>query len=74
MTKDEKDLLESLVKAVRSISHGDVSGPTGLEMLGMAVAGGGLGHPLGDAIIQAGETISDAINNLADAIRESKSK
>jgi hypothetical protein len=54
---------KELTDAVRSISHGDVNGPTGLEMLSMAVSGDGLKAPLSGAI-------SDGLHAIAEAIRE----
>jgi hypothetical protein len=54
---------KELTDAIRSISHGGVNGPTGLEMLSMAVSGDGLKAPLSGAI-------SDGLRDIAGAIRE----
>jgi hypothetical protein len=68
------DLAESLTTAIRRISHGGVDGPTGLEMLTMSIMGDrrDWDNNLSSAIRSAGETIADALNNVADAIREAK--
>jgi len=71
---------KGIIGAIKEIAHGDVSGPAGLEALAMAVAGESFKFPLSTAISEAGieirgglSEIAKSINNLADAIRESKS-
>lgn len=63
-------LLESLIAAVRSISHGDAHGPTGLEGVAMALSGGGNfeANNLSGAIRDAGESIGNGLHALAEAI------
>jgi len=70
---------KGIIGALIEIAHGDVSGPGGLEGLGIAIAGDNLRISLSTAISDAGTEISEglsdiahSINNLADAIRESK--
>lgn len=62
------DQLSALVRAIRSISHGEINGPTGLEMLSMALAGEGLGDNLSQAIRSAGESIGNGLHAIAEAI------
>jgi len=71
---DDEDLLatlQALVSAVRSISHGGVSGPTGLEALSMDLVGPGApGHDsLAAAIRDAGESIEVGLNRVAEALQ-----
>jgi hypothetical protein len=79
---DEKVFVEigkGIIEAITKIAQGDVNGPAGLEGLGVAIAGINLGAPLGTSIEYIGRTINtglsdiaQSIDNLADAIRESK--
>jgi hypothetical protein len=78
LTTDPKTIqtLESLASAVRSISHGDVHGPTGLEMLTMAICGdGSFGH---DSVVQAirdaGQSIENGLRAVASAITEESAR
>jgi hypothetical protein len=65
-----------LADATRNISHGGVNGPTGLEMLGMAIAGEGFSNPPGEAIANGLDRVAAAIENglgqIAEAISELK--
>jgi hypothetical protein len=66
-TEDQIELGTALVTAVRSISHGDVNGPTGLELVSMSLDGGADGsNP--NAVGPALNRIASAIENLADAV------
>lgn len=70
---DDEDLgaaLQSLASAVRSISHGGVDGPLGLEALSMDLVGpGSPGHDsLAQAIRDAGGEINLGLHAIADAI------
>ena len=57
--------IESLATAVTRVSHGDMAGPTGLEMLSMAMIGPGLpGH---DSVAGA---IRSGFGDVAEAIAE----
>jgi hypothetical protein len=56
---------EMIANAIRRISQGD-SAPAGLEGLAMSIAGDHLAIPLSSAVSE----IAEAINNLADAVRE----
>jgi hypothetical protein len=58
----------SLIAAIRSISHGGTSGPTGLEMLSMAISGERNAAPLGSAIQSAGSEVAEGLNAIAAAI------
>ena len=59
---------ERITSAIRSISHGGVNGPTGLEMLSIAINGEGQPgrNPVSDAI-------SGGLGEIAEAIREAAS-
>lgn len=57
--------LEKIVEAIRGVVKGDVSGPAGLEGIGIALAGDKLRHPVGDAIHE----LASAVRELAEAIR-----
>lgn len=59
---------DGLVSAVRAIAHGGVSGPTGLEMLAMAIAGVGLHEPLSASIEGAGLAVAEALQSVATSI------
>ena len=57
--------LGRLTNAVRSISHGDVHGATGLEALGMAISGEGIRSTPGEALqrlASAAETIVERLD------------
>lgn len=64
--------LHEIAGAIESISHGSDTGPTGLEMLSMSVAGDGLGSPIGPAIesglTEIAEAISGGLSEIAQAI------
>jgi hypothetical protein len=72
--KFDDEQVQLIVEAVRSISHGDVNGPCGLEGVAWAVAGEGLRHPLGESIREGLGEIAEAhergLNAIAEAIRE----
>lgn len=59
----DKNETKELISAIRSIAHGDVHGPAGIEGLAVAVAGMGLKKPVGEAI-------SEGLRDIAEAIRE----
>jgi len=74
-----------LIRSVRAIAHGDVHGPTGLEMVAMAIGGEGVSSHLGPAVSDMGMQIAESIREgmeyvgdanergfkaIADAIRE----
>jgi hypothetical protein len=67
MTPDAKQINE-LTSAIRSISHGGVAGPEGLEMLAIAVAGSGIRTSLAEAIENAGRDIREGLTALAAAL------
>jgi len=52
--KELKEALGPMVLAIRSVSHGDVNGATGLEALGMALC----------------ETIADAADKQGEGLRQ----
>lgn len=54
-------------KATRAIAHGDVSGPSGLEGLAMAIAGAGLGTPLAQSL----SGIADSVSEIATVLEAS---
>lgn len=57
--------IESLATAVTRVSHGNADGPTGLEMLSMAMVGpGASGH---DSVADA---IRSGFGDIAEAIAE----
>lgn len=63
--------LDNLAGAVRAIAHGDVSGPAGLEALTMALTGpGGEEGNLARAISDAGISVKEGLESIAEAIRE----
>lgn len=72
MIDDEDALaaLQALASAVRSISHGGVTGPEGLEMLSMSISGQGIaGHDsLCRAIRDAGWSIESGLRAVAEAL------
>lgn len=101
LDEETKKILVELVRAVRSVAHGDFgpdsSGPGGLEALAMSLNGqAGHGKDVSgsldkiaealsgvidcetvlaitasiDDVATANTKIADAINNLADAVRE----
>ena len=59
----DNDRSNEIADAIRSISHGDKHGPTGLEMLSMSISGDGNGSPLSEAV-------SEGLRDIAEAIRE----
>jgi hypothetical protein len=67
----ENNDLSELAAAVRAIAHGGTSGPTGLEMLTMAIVGDGAfaRDNLAQAIRDAGESIERGLLALADALQ-----
>ena len=67
MTDEQAKIISD---AIKSIANGDQYRATGLELLSMALAGEGLINPLGQALVQ----IADAINNLADAVRDASGR
>lgn len=62
--------IQQIVNAISRISHGDVTGPTGLESVSIAIAGEHLNMPLSESL----NNIADAINKLADAVSDLKEK
>ena len=54
---------DALISAVRAIAHGPASGPTGLELVSMALAKGG--EPSVSASISQ---LAAAVDRLADAV------
>jgi hypothetical protein len=57
--------IDSLAIAVTRVSHGDANGPTGLEMLSMAITGeGARGH---DSLAQA---IRSGSGEIAQAVQD----
>lgn len=71
------DEFERLSTAIRSISHGGVEGPTGLEALAMSIGGEGpyksglAGEiaALGTAVRECGQEIRYGLEAIAAAIR-----
>lgn len=76
LTDDAAEGLKELIAAIRSISHGDAYGATGLEALGMAISGAnGTGRNcLSDAVREGLSEIAEAqrqgLNEIAASIRE----
>lgn len=74
------DALDGLTEAIRSIAHGDLHGPGGLEGLTMVIGGSPVdGTTLVDAVTAAGgeirdglSLVADALGDLAAAVRESR--
>jgi hypothetical protein len=67
------DQIEKLIAVVRSISHGDVHGPTGLEMLAMAIAGerpATFAGVVNDGFSAVAQAIENAGAEIARALRE----
>jgi hypothetical protein len=76
-----KEQFAEFISAVRLIAHGPTSGPSGLEGVGIALAGDHFGEPVGpalaslalavehhaEAITEAAQTIAAAIDNLDNA-------
>ena len=67
------DQIESLISAIKSISHGSISGPAGLEGLAMSIAGeGAIGHnSLRQAVLEVAcslTEISRSLDSVAEAI------
>ena len=56
------DPLTDLIAAVRAIAHGPTSGPTGLELVAMALAG------RGGSVAESLDRIANAIERLAEVI------
>lgn len=54
--------IQKLACAVEKIAHGPQSGPTGLELLAIAIAGKGLAFPLGLQL----ERIATALELIAE--------
>lgn len=61
---------QALVSAIRSISHGDISGPTGLEMLSMSISGDGTSAPLAPAVEAVGTAIAEGLHAIANSISQ----
>ncbi len=59
----------AVAEAIRSISHGAVSGPTGLEMLSMALAGEGnrdnVASAIRDGFVMVAAAIAEGFGELA---------
>jgi hypothetical protein len=62
------DQVKMIAESIKRIAQGDRFAPSGLEALGMALAGEGHRNPVGSALVQ----IAEAIDNLAEAVRELK--
>lgn len=58
--------LGKLTNAVRSVAHGGVSGPSGLEMLAMAISGEGVKSSLADPLSR----LADAVTQIAEGNAE----
>lgn len=65
---DVRQLIEGLSYSLLRISHGTTSGPTGLEMLSMAISGEGIGVPPGPAIREGADGIANGLSEVAQAI------
>ncbi len=65
-----KEMVQELVNAIASISHGDNKYPYGIEGLAMAIAGDGIKNDLSGAIEKAGESIEDGLKEVAISIKE----
>lgn len=65
--KDIEGWVESLSYAILRVSHGTQTGPTGLEMLAMSIAGEGLRAPVGQTV----GDLSASLDCLSTATRES---
>jgi hypothetical protein len=62
--------MSELIAAIRLIAEGTVSGPSGLEALGMAIAGEGRGEPLGSSISGGCWEVAESIRAVASALSE----
>jgi hypothetical protein len=62
MTSDQVD---ALITAITRLSYGPTSGPTGLEGIGMALAGEEFRYPIGKAI----ESLAEALSDVASALQ-----
>lgn len=72
------DAVDRLARAVRSISHGGVDGPLGLELLSMTISGVGayekdtLCKALREGMDSIAVSIGDGLGEIAAALRELK--
>jgi len=71
-----EEVIHNLTNAVYRLSFGGSAGPTGLEALGMSIAGpapGGHGIALSEAIrdglLEIAEAQGNGLSDIADAIR-----
>ena len=60
--------IETIAGAIRSIAHGSMHGPGGLEGLAMSLAGQGLRSPVGDNLSR----IADALERIATCMEPSE--
>jgi len=66
----DDDQIEDIVSAVRSIAHGETTGPGGLEGLAMALAGDRLHAPVGASLDRIAAALEDiATNGLVIVIK-----
>lgn len=63
-----------LSRAVRAIAHGDVNGPTGLEMLAIAVGGEGAKTSLAEVVRDGLHEVAESLHAVAEAIRETRDR
>lgn len=71
---DPNEAVTRIVRAIRSIAAGDDSGPSGLEALSIALAGAGLGAPLGTAVErglgEVAEALRAGLSEIAEALSD----
>lgn len=61
------DQFDQLTKAIRAIAHGDSDGPSGLEIVAMALQGGD-DQSVAGALTASADRIAESLNNVAIAI------
>lgn len=64
--------ISEICRAISRIASGSTSGPDGLELVGMALAGEG--QPGFSSVAGSLESIAQSIDGLAEAIREAREK
>jgi hypothetical protein len=71
MNKQEEEIAKDIIYAIKRLSFGDQSGPTGMEAISMAIAGEGTpGH---DSVAAGLHDVASAIRDLASVICEKQS-
>ncbi|HLU97509.1 MAG TPA: hypothetical protein VKZ89_11770 [Thermobifida alba] len=70
----DEEQFERIASALEEISFGGrySPGPGGLESIAMSLAGEGLRHPMSDAISEIATAIREGLEEVAEAVRESR--